>query len=379
MGCQGSGFFALFSGQPAQCGPLNNQIQQLRANLDRLLSELQRVQGNSGDREGQRRSILVALGQNDCGPQYRQYANAAPGGFFENLFGGNPRAGAIRSPAGDLPHGVRAHLRRLLLPDFLLHGAEKFAEDERLCQRLCPATEATLTPTAIRRGRVARGVDERRQAVEHGGHDQPAHPVGCIGHHLERPEGGDVDEGPNVVGEGSEQVKGLEPAGGAVGGRHARARHRLDLGQAAVLADGSGAGQAELHAVVLRRVVGSREHRTRRIELARREVHEVRGGEAEVDHVDALRAHAVAERGGQLHARGPHVTTHQHPPGPADLAGHEHGEGLSHRASHAGIELLGVMPRMSYALKIASRSAMAGQPYEVGATSVGTAAPVGSS
>ena len=75
MGCQGGGFFALFSGQPPQCDGLNNQIQQMRANLDRFIGELQRLQGNSGDREGQRRSILVALGQNDCGPQYRQYAN----------------------------------------------------------------------------------------------------------------------------------------------------------------------------------------------------------------------------------------------------------------------------------------------------------------
>src|SRR5689334_3346809 len=32
LGCQGGGFFALFSGQSPQCGPLNNQIQQMRAN-----------------------------------------------------------------------------------------------------------------------------------------------------------------------------------------------------------------------------------------------------------------------------------------------------------------------------------------------------------
>ena len=97
-GCQGSGFFALFSGQPAQCGPINNQIQQVRANLDRLMAELQRVQGNSADREAQRRSILVALGQSDCGPQYRQYATAAPGGgFFETLFGGSARREAART------------------------------------------------------------------------------------------------------------------------------------------------------------------------------------------------------------------------------------------------------------------------------------------
>ena len=98
LGCQGGGFFALFSGQSPQCGPLNNQIQQMRANLDRSLTEIQRLQGNSGEREGQRRGILVALGQNDCGPQYRQYANSGPGGFFENLFGGGGVA-----PAPDAP------------------------------------------------------------------------------------------------------------------------------------------------------------------------------------------------------------------------------------------------------------------------------------
>ena len=45
------------------------------ANLDRVLADLQRLQGNSADREGQRRAILAALAQNDCGPQYRAYAN----------------------------------------------------------------------------------------------------------------------------------------------------------------------------------------------------------------------------------------------------------------------------------------------------------------
>src|SRR5262249_17507356 len=64
LGCQGGGFFAMFSGQSPQCAPLNNQIQQMRANLDRTLTDIQRVQGNSGEREGQRRGILVALGQN---------------------------------------------------------------------------------------------------------------------------------------------------------------------------------------------------------------------------------------------------------------------------------------------------------------------------
>jgi hypothetical protein len=34
MGCDSSGFFSLFNGQSAQCSPVNNQIQQMRANLD---------------------------------------------------------------------------------------------------------------------------------------------------------------------------------------------------------------------------------------------------------------------------------------------------------------------------------------------------------
>jgi hypothetical protein len=146
LGCSGGGFFSLFSGQSPQCGPLNNQIQQVRANLDRYLGELQRLQGNSGEREGQRRGVLVALGQNDCGPQYRQYVNTGPGGFFENLFGGGntnlsgpgaPLAGTYRTLCVRTCDGYYFPISYSTVPT-------KFADDERLCQRLCPATEAVL-------------------------------------------------------------------------------------------------------------------------------------------------------------------------------------------------------------------------------------------
>ena len=145
LGCQGGGFFALFSGQSPQCGPLNNQIQQMRANLDRTLTDVQRLQGNSGEREGQRRSILVALGQNDCGPQYRQYVTAGPGGFFENLFGGGnfspgpnaPLAGTYRTLCVRTCDGYYFPISYSTVPS-------KFAEDEQLCRRLCPAADATL-------------------------------------------------------------------------------------------------------------------------------------------------------------------------------------------------------------------------------------------
>jgi Protein of unknown function (DUF2865) len=147
LGCRGGGFFALFSGQTPQCGPLNNQIQQVRSNLDRTLIDMQQLQGNSGEREGQRRSVLVALGQNDCGPQYRQYANTGPGGFFENLFGGGsgnigtspdaPLAGTYRTLCVRSCDGYYFPISYSTVPG-------KFAEDEQICRRMCPAAEVTL-------------------------------------------------------------------------------------------------------------------------------------------------------------------------------------------------------------------------------------------
>ena len=71
LGCEGGGFFSLFTGQSPQCGPVNNQIQQMRANIDRMIGDLQRLQGGANaatDREGQRRAVIFALAQNNCGP-----------------------------------------------------------------------------------------------------------------------------------------------------------------------------------------------------------------------------------------------------------------------------------------------------------------------
>src|SRR5215468_3932735 len=146
LGCEGRGFFSLFGGQPQQCGPINNQMQQLRANLDRTLAELQSLQGNSADREAQRRSVLTALGQYDCGPQYRAYANR--GGFFENLFGPGP--GSILG--GTPPPGMSDTYRTLCVrtcdgyyfPISYATQPQRFADDERTCQAMCPAAEVTL-------------------------------------------------------------------------------------------------------------------------------------------------------------------------------------------------------------------------------------------
>ena len=148
MGCEGRGFFSLFGGQPQQCGPLNNRIQQMRANLDRVLADLQRLQGNTADREGERRTILASLGQNDCGPQYKQYANRGGGGFFENLFGG----GTIITPGGPPPGAGGDTYRTVCVrtcdgyyfPISYSTTPASFPNDEQVCQRMCPAAEVAL-------------------------------------------------------------------------------------------------------------------------------------------------------------------------------------------------------------------------------------------
>jgi hypothetical protein len=150
MGCDSSGFFSLFSGQSAQCGPVNNQIQQMRGNLEQITTSLERLRGGGlggSERENQRRSVLTALAQNNCGPQY---ANAARNGgnFLDTLFGNNT---APSAPAGDLgpPSGTyRTVCVRscdgAYFPVSFATVPGRFPDDEKTCKSLCPAAEATL-------------------------------------------------------------------------------------------------------------------------------------------------------------------------------------------------------------------------------------------
>ena len=152
MGCDSSGFFSLFSGQSAQCGPVNNQIQQMRANLEQITTSLERLRGGfgGGERDSQRRSVLAALAQNNCGPQY---ANAArgPGSFLESLFGNNNNNNNPMTPGVDL--GPQSGTYRTVcvrtcdgfyFPISFATVPARFPDDERTCKNLCPAAEASL-------------------------------------------------------------------------------------------------------------------------------------------------------------------------------------------------------------------------------------------
>ena len=155
MGCESSGFFSLFNGQNAQCTPVNNQIQQMRANLDQITTNLERLRTGGlggGDRENQRHSVLLALAQNNCGPQYASalQQQQGPGGFLNNLFGNgignNP--GAPPTDLGAASGTYRTVCVRTCdggyFPVSFATTPARFPDDEKTCKALCPATEANL-------------------------------------------------------------------------------------------------------------------------------------------------------------------------------------------------------------------------------------------
>ena len=168
MGCQGGGFFALFSGQSAQCGPRRTTRFSRRAATS--IASWARFSGCKATAPTARASaasILTALGQNDCGPQYRRYANQGPGNFFENLFG------VQTTPSGaDVPlvrhvsHALRPHLRRLLFPGFLFDGAEQVRRRRTAVSAHVPGDRGrALHPPQSGRGRHPRRIGHGRAST----------------------------------------------------------------------------------------------------------------------------------------------------------------------------------------------------------------------
>jgi len=152
QGCESSGFFSLFNGQSEKCGPVNTQIQQMRGNLDQITTSLERLRSGGiggADRENQRRSVLTALAQNNCGPQYAAAARAGGSNFMENLFGNNgnqiPPPSAEFGPASGTFRTVCVRTcDGAYFPVSFATVQARFPDDEKSCKALCPATEANL-------------------------------------------------------------------------------------------------------------------------------------------------------------------------------------------------------------------------------------------
>ena len=146
-GCESSGFFSIFSNPPPQCGALNRQIGQQRNTLEQMQNDLEQLQGGTTQRAAQRQSLLIALGDNNCGAQYRNAAlQGQQGGFFDRLFGGN--GGILQSPSGPMGSTFRTICVRTCdgyyYPISFATTPERFRDDEQTCQRTCPAAEVSL-------------------------------------------------------------------------------------------------------------------------------------------------------------------------------------------------------------------------------------------
>lgn len=180
IGCdQGGGFFVFGASRPPQCAQLDDQIRRMRANMDRMTSELGTMRGgNDMNRDLQRRQLISQLSQNNCGQQYRN-ASQPPRqqrGLLESLFGGGwneesnwqgggmdlPGAGTYRTMCVRTCDGYFFPVSYATVP-------ARFGDDERTCKQLCPASEATLY--------VHRNPGEEiDQAVSVSGQPYTAHP-----------------------------------------------------------------------------------------------------------------------------------------------------------------------------------------------------------
>jgi hypothetical protein len=149
IGCESSGFFSIFNNPPPQCGGLSRQVDQQRNALERMRIDLERLNGGTTERAAQRRGLLIALGDNGCGPQYRSAALAAQqGGFWDRLFGDNGGGAVVSTPLGPMGGTFRTVCVRtcdgFYFPISYSTSPDRFREDEQTCQRMCPASEVSL-------------------------------------------------------------------------------------------------------------------------------------------------------------------------------------------------------------------------------------------
>ncbi len=113
-----------------------------------MQTQLEQLHGGTTERAAQRRSLLIALGRQwlrRAIPPGRRVQQGG-GNFLERLFGAEQQPVFIAQLAvgRQFPHDLRAHLRRLLFPDLVLGARQQIPDDERTCQRMCPAAEVSL-------------------------------------------------------------------------------------------------------------------------------------------------------------------------------------------------------------------------------------------
>jgi hypothetical protein len=158
MGCDAPRGFLIFQGppRPPQCDQIDDQVSRLR-------SQIAGLERGGADNGGQRRALIIALAQNNCGPQYTAAVQAArraaepakPKNFFEAIFGTQQPQSEETSPDLDLmpletpkTYSSRTVCVRTcdgyFFPMASATNSSRYAQDEQLCKRLCPGSDAQL-------------------------------------------------------------------------------------------------------------------------------------------------------------------------------------------------------------------------------------------
>ena len=114
----------------------------MRGQLDQTLGDLERSRATPAIRRPAQRGSHQ-LSQNDCGPQYRAAATG-PAGFLGQLFGTIVNPGGDGAPSGTYRTVCVRTCDGYYFPISYSTVPNRFADDQRSCQRLCPASEAVL-------------------------------------------------------------------------------------------------------------------------------------------------------------------------------------------------------------------------------------------
>ena len=147
LGCDSGGLFSILGGRPPECGAINARMQQLQAAVEQAMSSIEQLRngGMSPERENQRRSLLLSLSQNNCGPQYSSAAQRT-GNFLNSLFGGgdNGMPTPLDTQSGTYRTVCVRSCDGAYFPISFATVPARFSDDERTCKAQCPAQDATL-------------------------------------------------------------------------------------------------------------------------------------------------------------------------------------------------------------------------------------------
>lgn len=155
IGCRKQGFLFFQPSKPAECRQLDAKVAEARNILDQLAYQREQLLASSASNPGKQR-ILQLLGQNQCGPQYEQYARSSQPGLFSNWFdqgndagndfGNGPYHGGNRL-LGDAPSYRTVCVRSCdgyYFPISFATVPERFDADAGQCQAMCPTASVEL-------------------------------------------------------------------------------------------------------------------------------------------------------------------------------------------------------------------------------------------